>query len=134
MSGYSGLLQCMNGNSDPHLKAFSKHLNLSGGDINWQMTDKHGGKGMGGSLPPTMLAPERKRSRNIGSKSKRLLIDNQDALELKLTWEEIQEMLRPPTSAKPTTVTIEDYEFEEYEVSRYLKVKIFNVFHVSLFN
>lgn len=119
MSGYSGLLQSMNGNSDPHLKAFSKQLKLSSGDFNWHMSDKVGGKGMGGSLPPTMPAPERKRSRNIGSKSKRLLIDNQDALELKLTWEEIQEMLRPPTSAEPTTVTVEDYEIEEYEVSRF---------------
>lgn len=131
MGGFSGLLQFMNGNSDPHLKAFSKHSNLSGGDINWHLTDKHGRKVVGGSLPPTMLGQERKRSRNIGPKSKRLLIDNQDALELKLTWEEIQEMFRPPTSASPTTITIEDYEFEEYDVSKCFN---FIVFHVSLFD
>lgn len=72
-----------------------------------------------GSLAPTLLAPERKRSKKIGSTSKRLLIDNQDALELKLTWDEIQEMLHPPASMQPTTVTIEDHEFEEYEVSQH---------------
>lgn len=117
MHGYSGLLQSMNGSTDPHLKVFPKHLNSSSG-ASWHITDKHGGQGIIGSLPPTLLAPERKRSRNIGSKSKRLLIDNQEALELKLTWEEVQEMLHPP-SIQPTTVTIEDHEFEEYEVSRH---------------
>jgi hypothetical protein len=69
-----------------------------------------------GSPDPIMLtqSAERKRSRNIGSKSKRLLIENQDALELKLTWEELQDMLRPPP-VKPSTIIIEDHEFEEYE-------------------
>ena len=44
-------------------------------------------------------------------------MDTEDALELKLTWEEAQELLRPPPSAKPSIVTIEDHEVEEYEVS-----------------
>lgn len=39
-----------------------------------------------------------------------------DALELKITWEEAQDLLRPPPSAKPTIVVIEEFEFEEYEV------------------
>lgn len=69
-----------------------------------------------------MLAPERKRSRNIGSKSKRLLIDRLDALELKLTWEEAQDMLRPPPTVMPSIVTIEDHVFEEYEVSHLVDV------------
>ncbi|WOH10895.1 hypothetical protein DCAR_0830372 [Daucus carota subsp. sativus] len=96
------------------MQAFSKHFSPSSEDA-WHFTDKHGGRGMIGSLAPTLLAPERKRSKKIGSTSKRLLIDNQDALELKLTWDEIQEMLHPPASMQPTTVTIEDHEFEEYE-------------------
>ncbi|KAL6995587.1 hypothetical protein U1Q18_005722 [Sarracenia purpurea var. burkii] len=69
-----------------------------------------------GLLPRSMLVPEKKRSRNIGSKSKTLLIDSQDALELKLTWEEAQDMLCPPLSEKPSIVTIEDHEFEEWIV------------------
>uniref|UniRef100_A0A161ZIU8 TF-B3 domain-containing protein n=1 Tax=Daucus carota subsp. sativus TaxID=79200 RepID=A0A161ZIU8_DAUCS len=115
MSGYSGLLQSMSGGTDPHLKVFSKNLSSSSGDVIWHVTDKPGGKRIIDSLPPTLLAPEKKRSRNIGLKSKRLLIENQDALELKLTWEEVQEMLQPPASVRPTTVTVEDHEFEEYE-------------------
>lgn len=42
---------------------------------------------------------------------------SEDAMELRLTWEEAQELLRPPPSMKPTIVTIEDHEFEEYDVS-----------------
>ncbi|KAM7463895.1 hypothetical protein LguiA_032016 [Lonicera macranthoides] len=111
MSSYSGLLQSLKGSTDPHLNAFSKHLSSPNGDISWHMTEKHGGK----LLPQSMMVPERKRSRNLGSKGKRLVIDSQDALELKLTWEEVQDMLQPPPSVKPSTVTVEDYEFEEYE-------------------
>ncbi|KAF2287980.1 hypothetical protein GH714_003704 [Hevea brasiliensis] len=66
-------------------------------------------------LLPSLLVPERKRTRNIGSKSKRLLIDSLDALELKLTWDEAQDLLRPPSSVKPSIITIEDHDFEEYE-------------------
>ncbi|KAJ6758252.1 B3 DOMAIN-CONTAINING TRANSCRIPTION REPRESSOR VAL1 [Salix koriyanagi] len=40
---------------------------------------------------------------------------SEDAMELRLTWEEAQELLRPPPSMKPTIVTIEDHEFEEYD-------------------
>lgn len=69
-----------------------------------------------------MLVPERKRSRNIGSKSKRLLIDRLDVLELKLSWEEAQDMLYPPPSVMPSIVTVEDHVFEEYEVSLFVDV------------
>lgn len=57
-----------------------------------------------------------KKGGHIGSKSKRLHIDHGDALELKLTWEEAQDLLRPPLSEKPSIVVIDDHEFEEYEV------------------
>ena len=73
---------------------------------------------MAGSCPPSMLVPEKKRSRNIGSKSKRLLIESQDALELKYTWEESQDMLFPAPLQKPSVVIVDDNEFEEYEVSK----------------
>ncbi|GFY81683.1 HSI2-like 1 [Actinidia rufa] len=112
ISGYSGLLQSL---ADSHLNALSKPLNSAGGDFSWHIMEKHASDTKDGLLLPSMLAPERKRSRNIGSKSKRLLIDSQDALELKLTWEEAQDMLLPPLSEKPSILTIEDQEFEEYE-------------------
>jgi hypothetical protein len=59
---------------------------------------------------------DRKRGRPLGSKSKRLRLDTDDALLLKSSWEEAQELLRPPPSAVPTTITIDGHEFEEYSV------------------
>ncbi|CAN6575981.1 unnamed protein product [Malus baccata var. baccata] len=114
ISGYPGLLQSLKGSMDPHLNALSKHLTTASGDISWNKTEKQEGTTREGLLMPSLI-PERKRTRNIGSKSRRLLIDSQDALELKLTWEEAQDLLRPPPASKPSTVVIEDLEFEEYE-------------------
>ncbi|XWS22079.1 hypothetical protein CRYUN_Cryun29cG0003600 [Craigia yunnanensis] len=108
-------VQSLKGNADPHLNTLSNHLTSAGGDISWHKSDKHEDRTREGLLLPSMLTPERKRTRNIGSKSKRLLIDSQDALELKLTWEEAQDLLRPPPSIKPSVVTIEDHDFEEYD-------------------
>lgn len=56
---------------------------------------------------------EKKKTRNIGSKSKRLHMHSEDAMELKFTWEEAQEFLRPPS--EPTVVMIENCELEEYD-------------------
>ncbi|XP_052175016.1 B3 domain-containing transcription repressor VAL2 isoform X2 [Diospyros lotus] len=108
-------IQSLKGSTDPNLNALAKHLNLAGQDFGWNIMEKHGSQTKDGLLNPSLLVPERKKSRNIGLKSKRLLIDSQDALELKLTWEEAQDMLQPPLSEKPTIVTVEDHEFEEYE-------------------
>lgn len=115
VSGYSGLLQSLRGNADPRLSYLSEHLNSADGDVSWQKTDKHGGRSNEGFLLQPSLGQDKKRSRNISSKNKRLHMDNEDALELKLSWEEAQDLLRPPPSAKPSVVMIEDQEFEEYE-------------------
>jgi hypothetical protein len=117
ISGYSGLLHSLKGSTDTHLSALSKHLHSASGDISWHKSEKQEARTRDGLLLPSLLAPERKRLRNIGSKSKRLLIDSLDALELKVTWEEAQDLLRPEPSIKPSIVTIEDHDFEEYEVS-----------------
>lgn len=42
---------------------------------------------------------------------------SEDAMELRITWEEAQELLRPPPTVNPTIVVIENQEFEEYDVS-----------------
>ncbi|KAJ8570935.1 hypothetical protein K7X08_037907 [Anisodus acutangulus] len=113
MSGYSGFLQSFKGSRESSVNLSTKHFNS--GEFSWYLTEKNGGRNADDTFSPSMPSSERKRSRNIGSKSKRLLIDAHDALELKLSWEELQDMLRPPLSVQPTTVTIEDQEFEEYE-------------------
>ncbi|KAF8026457.1 hypothetical protein BT93_F3054 [Corymbia citriodora subsp. variegata] len=114
ISGYSGLLHSFKGSTDPQLNALSKHWSSASGDISWQGTEKHG-LPRDAFLLPGMSASDRKKARNIGSKSKRLLIDSQDALELKMTWEELQDLLRPPPRINPSIVTVEDHEFEEYD-------------------
>ncbi|KAI3975466.1 hypothetical protein MKX01_004196 [Papaver californicum] len=113
-SGYAGLLQSLKGSTEPHLNAMSEHIRI-GGDFSWHKTEKQGKRSNDGMQLQHLLLPERKRSRNIGSKGKRLLIDSEAALELKLTWEDAHDLLRPPPSIKPSIVFIEDHEFEEYE-------------------
>ncbi|KAI3829955.1 hypothetical protein L1987_04087 [Smallanthus sonchifolius] len=74
---------------------------------------EHEGASNWDSMQPSVIQ-EKKKTRNIWSKSKRLHMHSEDALELKFTWEEAQEYLRPPLS-KPTVVMIENYELEEYD-------------------
>lgn len=64
-------------------------------------------------LPPILV---KKKTRNIGSKSRRLLMHDEEVMELRLTWEEAQDLLRPPASVIPSIVTIEGHDFEEYNV------------------
>ncbi|MCL7044948.1 hypothetical protein MKW94_025430 [Papaver nudicaule] len=113
-SGYAGLLQSLKGSTDPHLSAMSEHIRIDG-DFSWHRSEKQGKRSIEGTQFQQLLLPEKKRSRNIGSKSKRLLMDSEAALELKLTWEDAQDLLRPPPSIKPSIVIIEEHEFEEYE-------------------
>ncbi|KDP20893.1 hypothetical protein JCGZ_21364 [Jatropha curcas] len=58
---------------------------------------------------------KKRKSSTLGSKSKRLRIENEDMIELKLTWEEAQGLLRPPPDHIPSVVVIEGFELEEYE-------------------
>lgn len=85
-----------------------------------QMVDGWAGKGGSAKLKDSTLALttqlDRKRGRPLGSKSKRLRLDTDDALLLKSSWEEAQELLRPPPLAVPTKITIDGHEFEEYSV------------------
>ncbi|CAD6216678.1 unnamed protein product [Miscanthus lutarioriparius] len=111
VSGYPGFLHSVKGAADLHPSSlYDHHMNSADGDVSWNKADKFGSRPDEGSLQFLQ-----KHSRNIGSKSRRFLIDAEDAMELKLTWEEAQELLRPAPTAKPTVVMIEDYEFEEYD-------------------
>ncbi|XP_050371068.1 B3 domain-containing protein Os07g0563300 isoform X2 [Argentina anserina] len=61
------------------------------------------------------LIHRKRKNSTLGSKSKRLKIEKDDLIELKITWEEAQGLLRPPPNRVPTVVVIEGFEFEEYE-------------------
>ncbi|KAG6418058.1 hypothetical protein SASPL_120257 [Salvia splendens] len=71
----------------------------------------NGGKTSGDSFQQSIS--EKKTAENI--KNKRLLMHTDDATELRITWEEAQELLRPFPTAEPTVVVVEDHEFEEFE-------------------
>lgn len=123
VSGYSNRNRSPKGYVDPHLSALSD-LNIGNGDISWHKNEDNGGwPGEGLPMQQPLFV---QRSRKIGSKGKRLLMDTEDALELKLTWEEAQDLLRPPPTVKPSIVKIEDHEFEEYEVS--IKIEVSKYF------
>ncbi|CAA7046385.1 unnamed protein product [Microthlaspi erraticum] len=107
--------QMFKGSSEPNLNMFSNNLSPGCGDINWSKLEKSEDMAKDNLLLQPSLISARKRVRNIGSKSKRLLMDSVDVLELRLTWEETQELLRPPQSVKPSICTVEDHEFEEYD-------------------
>ncbi|GAB2264304.1 hypothetical protein Droror1_Dr00026438 [Drosera rotundifolia] len=110
----SSISQSIKGSSDSQLSTFLMSNESTTLQTSWGDSDKYGVK-KEEDIPMPVPFPERRKARNIGSKSKRLLIDHQEVLELKLRWEEVQEMLRPPQNANPTMVVVEDYEFEEYE-------------------
>jgi len=107
----------MKGNGEPYLNGHSEHLCLGNGTADWLKTAHSEEEMNNGPLQRLVSVSEKKRSRNIGTKTKRLHIHSEDAMELRLTWEEAQEFLCPPPSVKPNIVTIEDQEFEEYDVS-----------------
>ncbi|CAH9074866.1 unnamed protein product [Cuscuta europaea] len=81
----------------------------------------NGGKETDDSLQINVLVPE-KKVKKIGCKNKRLLLHNEDATKLKMTWEEARDLLRPPPNVNPTIVVIEDCEFEEYDVFWLLRI------------
>ncbi|KAF7816239.1 B3 domain-containing transcription repressor VAL1 isoform X1 [Senna tora] len=113
-SSYSDLLHSMEGNREPHSNGQSEHLHLDSRVSDLPKTENCGEMTNNNSLQQSISGSEKKRTRNIGPKNKRLLIHCEDALELRLTWEEAQDLLRPPPSVQPSIVTIEDHVFEEY--------------------
>ncbi|RZB50764.1 B3 domain-containing transcription repressor VAL1 isoform X2 [Glycine soja] len=113
-SNNADLLHSLTGNVECHLNGHTEHLHLGTGTAGLLKTENN--EMTNSSSPQQQISVlEKKRTRNIGPKSKRLLIDNEDAMELKLTWEEAQDLLRPPPSVKPSIVTIEDQVIEEYD-------------------
>ncbi|XP_038996994.1 B3 domain-containing protein Os07g0563300-like isoform X2 [Hibiscus syriacus] len=81
----------------------------------WSKVDKSGYIAKEALGAKVAVSRKRKNSSMLGSKSKRLRFDNEDLIELKLTWEEAQGLLRPPPNHVASVVVIEGFEFEEYE-------------------
>lgn len=82
----------------------------------------------------TSPGPVKRKATSIGPKIKRFRIDNEESMELKITWEEAQELLRPPLKA-PSVVIVDGHEFEEYEVchSSQISLVVFHLFRKKNF-
>ncbi|KAL9251918.1 B3 domain-containing protein [Drosera capensis] len=112
-SSYSHLHELVKGSKD-QLMTLPKQPKTPEKFPLWNMSENFRGRVTEDPLQLTALGCD-KKTRNIGSKSKRLLMNSEDALVLKITWEETQDLLRPPPSVQPTIVMIEGFEFEEYK-------------------
>lgn len=84
-------------------------------DHRWYKNDGARCKSKERKVFQSTLPGDKMQSHNLGIKNKRLRIDSEDALELKVTWEEAQDLFCPPLTAVPSVVVIEGHEFEEYE-------------------
>lgn len=72
------------------------------------------------SLGNNVSSRSKRKGSTMGSKRKRLRIDSEDLVELKVTVVQAQGLMRPPSSGAPTVIVIEGCEFEEYEVPCFL--------------
>ncbi|KAE8712687.1 non-specific lipid-transfer protein-like isoform X1 [Hibiscus syriacus] len=70
---------------DLHVNALSEHWGVPDGNVSLGRDENHGHGEHGNSVQQFVVNGEKKRSRNIGSKSKRLLMHSVDALELRFT-------------------------------------------------
>ncbi|PKA52415.1 B3 domain-containing protein [Apostasia shenzhenica] len=81
----------------------------------WARNDKGGFIQKDGSIPKSSHNHFKRKGGNLGSKSKRLRIENEESIELNLTWEEAQVLLRPASDEGATVISVEGYDFEEFE-------------------
>lgn len=102
------------GGKDNHLSSLPEQSNMVSGTAAWNKNEKLKDKVNEDPSQQPRLTLDKKRMRNISSKSKRLLMHAEDAMELRLTWEETQDLLRPPPHVDPNIVVVEEFEFEEY--------------------
>ena len=96
----------------------------------WPKSDKSGNEAQEVLRAKSSFHNKRKNS-TLGSKSKRLRIEKEDVIQLKLTWEQAQGLLRPPPNHVPSVVVIDGFEFEEYEVQYYIPVLVCLKFPMS---
>ncbi|XP_057850190.1 B3 domain-containing protein Os07g0563300 isoform X2 [Cryptomeria japonica] len=101
--------------SDSLKEELISQFNDSDTDHRWYKNDGARCKSKERKVFQSTLPGDKMHSHNLGIKNKRLRIDSEDALELKVTWEEAQDLFCPPLTAVPSVVIIEGHEFEEYE-------------------
>ncbi|CAI9783853.1 unnamed protein product [Fraxinus pennsylvanica] len=61
------------------------------------------------------ISHSKRKNSILGSKGKRLRVENEDLIELKITWNQAQGLMRPSPKIVPTVFVVEDFEIEEFE-------------------
>ncbi|KAJ0974885.1 hypothetical protein J5N97_016850 [Dioscorea zingiberensis] len=59
--------------------------------------------------------PSKRKANAPGSENKHLRIENEDPIELKIIWEEAQELLRRPANPASSVVIVDGLEIEEFQ-------------------
>lgn len=91
-----------------------------------------------GNLPKEgceAISPGRTKRRNgtLGLKGKRVRIENEDNVDLEVSWEQVQGLLRPPPDKEPTVYEIDGFEIEEYEVIGFISFNEDKMLYLYLF-
>eukprot|EP00250_Pteridium_aquilinum_P007696 c17366_g1_i1 orf=234-2996(+) len=115
MASITGFLSQSSKSAEAQANGMAGHLSLSDTGYGWYKPDKGGYKSKEGSFFNSMLAGDKKKSRPGNLKNKRPLTDMDEAAEFRISWKEAQDLLRSPPNVAPSIITIEGFEFEEYE-------------------
>lgn len=75
------------------------------------------------TLEAKAICHGKRKNSILGSKGKRLRVENEDMIELKITWNQAQGLMRPSPKIVPTVIVVEDFEIEEFEVSGFFSLK-----------
>ncbi|KAH0469072.1 hypothetical protein IEQ34_002304 [Dendrobium chrysotoxum] len=91
----------------------------------WSKNDKSEFIQKDGCAPKFDIALCRRKGSFLSSKRKRLRIESEESIELKLTWEEAQVLLRPAPNYASNVVSVEGHDFEEYKEAPVLGLPIY---------
>lgn len=104
------------GSLEAHTNGLSGALNVSDTGYGWYYPEKQATKPKESSFSQPVSSSDRKRGRHLGPKNKRSRLEVEDSIDqFNISWEEVQELLRPPPNVVPSIVTVDGHEFEEYE-------------------
>lgn len=115
IASITGLLSQSAKSAEAQANGMPGHLSLSETGYGWYKPDKGGYKAKEGSFFHSMLVGDKKKPRLTNSKNKRPVTDMDEAAEFRISWEEAQDLLRSPPNVVPSIITVEGFDFEEYE-------------------
>ncbi|KAL3851277.1 hypothetical protein ACJIZ3_013159 [Penstemon smallii] len=103
-------MKCKSSQSIPPINKTAKTDTKS----TWSEIDKPGAIAKEILEANPVIHSKRKKS-SLGAKSKRKKIEDENMIELKLTWNEAQRLMRPLGKTVPSVFVVEGCEFEEFE-------------------